>query len=166
MYAEERQRPQTLTADLRLWLDLTEAATTGALARTCDYGALSTQVTFILNESRFKLLESAALCLVRLALLPMAVGEARTVPAAARASLSKPHVLSQPAVPTVTMERRAAELVFSNINPQITEVFSCPEARILRFSQPAKPADKAILGKDHSILAVTPGLWLAVSRLG
>lgn len=160
IYPEERQRPQVLTADIRMWLDLTEAATTGALAQTCDYGAFSEQAAFVLGAARFKLLESAALCLVRLALLPPAPGEVRRAPAAARASLRKPHILPHPAIPAVTIERRAADLLYAGINGQVTEIFSSPEIRLTRVAQPGKP-----IGCD-AVHAVAPGLWLAVSRLG
>jgi FolB domain-containing protein len=153
----ERVTPQALTADVRLWLDLTEAALTGSLARTTDYGVFSTQAAFVLDHGHFRLLESAALCLVRLALSPDPGYGA--MPSAARVTLRKPHILPIPAVPAVTVERRGDEVAFAQPRAGTTEVFSCPETRVLRVIQAAKPAGTAVL-------AGPPGHWLVVDRLG
>jgi FolB domain-containing protein len=58
--AHERLRPQPLLIDLELGLDIAEAAYTGQLAATIDYGRVAREITALLEFRRYELLEVAA----------------------------------------------------------------------------------------------------------
>lgn len=107
----EQHTPQPLVADLVLELDLGVAGETGALDASVDYGAISEQVAFLVTHGRFRLLETMALAIARLILLPPAPREARAPVAAVEVALKKPAVLAGLAVPGVRIRRTATALV-------------------------------------------------------
>ncbi|KIG11676.1 Dihydroneopterin aldolase [Enhygromyxa salina] len=60
VFDHERLRPQPLLIDLELGLDTAEAAYSGRIAATCDYGRVADEIATLLEFRRYKLLEVAA----------------------------------------------------------------------------------------------------------
>ncbi|CAN5742160.1 dihydroneopterin aldolase [soil metagenome] len=57
---EERELPQPIELDVELWLDLSPAGTTDALATTVDYGPVIELCRDIVERRSFQLLEAIA----------------------------------------------------------------------------------------------------------
>ena len=108
----ERTEPQPLVIALELELDLSRAAVNSDLSDTIDYAQLASEVAFILQAGRFKLLESAALALCHYLLTPP-IGKALTV-TAAKVTLSKPMALAGRAIPSVSIRRTGDQVTISD----------------------------------------------------
>jgi dihydroneopterin aldolase len=109
IFPEERRKPQPVVADVRLFLDLGRAGRTGDLAATVDYGSLATQLCFLLETARFRLLETAAVGLLAHILTPYP-GGLPLVADEAEVELAKPDVLGGRAVPRVRLRRKRGGL--------------------------------------------------------
>lgn len=109
-YPAERHRPQPLELALALHLDLEPAARAERLSATVDYAVIAESAAFLLRAGRFRLLETAALALLRLLLVPPAPGEPRPGVLRASVTIAKPRALPGAAVPSVRLERAAGEV--------------------------------------------------------
>lgn len=98
----ERERPQPLVLEVSVGLDLDRAAG-GDLGATVDYQALEREVRFLVEEGRWRLVESVAAVVLRHVLRP-AAGPAIE---RARVRVTKPEALGGAAIPAVEMEREA-----------------------------------------------------------
>lgn len=107
VWASERDVPQPLVIDLELVLDTEAAGTHEKLRETVDYHALSTQVEFVLRQSRFRLLETAAQVILKLVLAPPAPGERRARVSSATVRLTKPNALAGKGTPSIELTRDA-----------------------------------------------------------
>lgn len=109
VYPTERDQPQPLGVDLALYLDTRAAARGARLHDTVDYARLWGEVRFLLQASRFLLLESAAEAVARHILAPptpdVPHGSVREV----TVRLSKPRALAGAGMPTLEIHRRADE---------------------------------------------------------
>ncbi len=105
VYPHERDRPQPLIVDVDLSLDTEEAGRNERLGATVNYAAVAAQLAFVLENGRFRLLETAAYALCRLLLAPPAPGERRAAIAEATLRLTKPGALGGRAVPALTVTR-------------------------------------------------------------
>ncbi|RME02611.1 MAG: dihydroneopterin aldolase [Planctomycetota bacterium] len=65
-WEEERQRPQTIYADIEYRLDIQRAVETDRLEGTLDYEGLSRRLREAVSSTRFFLLESLAFFIFRL----------------------------------------------------------------------------------------------------
>jgi dihydroneopterin aldolase len=126
---EERQRTQQLRVDLELTLDASRAARQDRLEHTLDYGALSAELTWILQQGRFYLLEAAARMALRYVLAPTHGGRPR--PIQARLTLSKFGVLPGDAVPSIEVHARADELEYAREDKPWGTVDVIGETRLL-----------------------------------
>jgi dihydroneopterin aldolase len=102
----ERERPQPLVLEVSVGLDLDRAAG-GALEATVNYQALEREVRFLVEEGRWRLIESAAAVVLRHVLRPDGRGAAGPAIERARVRVTKPEALGGAAVPAVEMEREA-----------------------------------------------------------
>ncbi|MFT5682776.1 MAG: FolB domain-containing protein [Myxococcota bacterium] len=105
----ERTTPQCIRLDLWADVDTRPAADSDILTDALDYTALARQVTFILQQGRFQLLESAARMLLRFLLLPPAPGMTHPAVIAAGVVLTKFDVFPNGASPRLTLSATAAE---------------------------------------------------------
>jgi FolB domain-containing protein len=110
IYPGEIDTPQPLVVDLEMRLETIRAAVRDQLRYSVNYSAVAAQVAFLLRNSRFRLLETAAHALCRYLLLPPALGEARPQVERVRVCLSKPGGLPSRAVPSLEIERDSAWL--------------------------------------------------------
>lgn len=102
----ERERPQPLVLEVSVGLDLEEAAG-GDLGATVDYQALESEVRFLVEEGRWRLIESVAVVVLRHVLRPDGRGAAAPAIERARVRVTKPEALGRAAVPSVEIEREA-----------------------------------------------------------
>jgi dihydroneopterin aldolase len=107
LYPKERNRLQPLRMDIELDCDTERAAESGKLSLSIDYEAIVSQLVFLLQSCRFKLLETAAHVLARHLLAPPGPGERRAQVEGVRLRLSKPGALYGRAVPTLKIARTA-----------------------------------------------------------
>ena len=105
----EQRQTQPLLVDIQVSLDTRTAAREDALGRTRDYGALSNEITFILESGRFHLLETAAQVLLRWLLLPPDEGSAVPPIESASVRLTKPEALPGTAQAMVEVNGRATD---------------------------------------------------------
>jgi FolB domain-containing protein len=108
VYPSERHTPQPLELDAALYLD-TRRAARGGLRDTVDYARLAGELRFLLESSRFQLLEGAADALCRYVLAPPTDDGARTQVSAVSLRLAKPKALDGGAVASLTVHRSADE---------------------------------------------------------
>jgi FolB domain-containing protein len=111
VYPNERHTPQPLELDIALHLD-TRRAALGLLKFTVDYARLAGELRFLLESSRFKLLEGAADALCRYILAPPTEDSARSQVQAVTLRLAKPQALTGGAVASLTVHRAADEYIF------------------------------------------------------
>lgn len=112
VYPEERLRTQRLLVDLELGLSLDEAARSERVRDSVDYAALVSQVVFLLDVCEFRMLETAAMTILRYVLAPPAPGGRRAQVDEARIRLSKPDALPGSIVPSVELRRRATDFTY------------------------------------------------------
>lgn len=105
LYPNERQVPQPLRLDVAMSLDTEPAARKESLAASVDYAAIATQLRFLLQSCRFRMLETAAHALACYLLAPPAPGEKRAQLERVRIRLEKPEVLEGIAIPSLCIER-------------------------------------------------------------
>ena len=114
VYPGERDEPQPLELDVRMELDTEWAGESQRLRRTVDYAAVAAQIAFLLQSSRFFLLETAAHALSRFLLAPPALGEERARVQAVRIRLSKPMALRGNGVPSIEVYREAGDVMLTH----------------------------------------------------
>ena len=111
LYPTERHRPQPLELDIALHLD-TRRAALGSLKYTVDYARLAGELRFLLDSSRFKLLEGAADALCRYILAPPTEDGARSQVQAVALRLTKPEALTGGALASLTVHRSVDEYAY------------------------------------------------------
>lgn len=114
VYPHERDRVQPLEVDVHVGLDTRRAGERERLAHTIDYAATANQIAFLLRSCEFHMLEAAARALARLLLAPPAPGEKRPRARAATVRLTKPDALGGHGVPSVEIQREAADVVLEH----------------------------------------------------
>lgn len=102
----ERERPQPLVLEVSVGIDLDRAAG-GDLEATVDYQALEREVRFLVEEGRWRLIESVAAVVLRHVLRPDGRGAAGPAIERARVRVTKPEALGGAAIPSVEVEREA-----------------------------------------------------------
>ncbi|WP_224244773.1 dihydroneopterin aldolase [Hyalangium gracile] len=112
VYRRERVAAQPLRLDVALFLDTREAAVGGRLARTIHYGRLEGELRFLLEASRFELLESATEAVCRYLLAPPTVDAPRAQVRAATVRVTKPEALGGRATPSLQVHRTAEEMAY------------------------------------------------------
>lgn len=157
VHPEEKIRPQSLRLDLRLYLDTSAAALSGILSRTVDYSLVAKELTFILEHSRFRLLESAAEALAVYLLTPAPGTEALI--AAVDIEIKKPEALGGIAEPSVRIFRDQANRAARELqNDKNRILFQVPEAVIERWLIPAGQ-NLTIEGNEGlDLMAESPGI--------
>jgi dihydroneopterin aldolase len=116
VFEHERLRPQPLIIDLELGLDTAEAAYTGRIAATCDYGRVANEIATLLEFRRYKLLEVAAseLAAMLIGVHPMIED--------VRLRVRKPQALPGRAIAGVEVYRQARELLRMREHNEFGEV--------------------------------------------
>ena len=108
LYPHERDQLQPLVLDAELCLDTEPAARRERMRLSVDYAAISDELAFLVKNSRFRMLETAAHALSRYLLAPPAPGERRARITRVRLRLEKPTAIGGRAVPSLEIEREAA----------------------------------------------------------
>jgi dihydroneopterin aldolase len=144
----ERVEPQPLRVELSMALDLLRCGETGDLAASVNYGAVDEQVRWLATHGQFLLIESLALAIARVVLLPPAPGEGRAQVDRVSVSIHKPTVLRASA-PSVTLVR-GPEVLRGDL------LVDVPEVRVARVVGEAPTAT--------AVLALAPSVWLVLDR--
>ncbi len=133
IYPAEALRTQVVNVQLRLFLDTRAAAERADLSLSVDYATLAGELQFLLQQSKFGLLETAAEALMRFVLAPSPLDTRRAEVEAASLELSKPEALPGLALPSLKVFRYRGEVL-----PEAQEagelIFSTPDLRILRYT--------------------------------
>lgn len=108
VYPHERDASQPLRVDVDLVLDTEDAARKESVHATVDYGAVASQIVFVLRSARFRLLETGAHALAAMMLAPPAPGVQRARVEQVRVKLTKPGALRGFATPSLEIVRDAA----------------------------------------------------------
>lgn len=108
VYPTEEARPQGVRLDLHLHLDTRPAVRHQSLQQTVDYDALTAEVRFILQEARFRLIETAAEALSHY-LLSSPPGVVSAPIMLVDVALKKPEALSGHALAGVRIRRDRSE---------------------------------------------------------
>lgn len=171
LYPREKLAPQPLIVNLSLYLDTRRAGRTVSLADTIDYAAVATEIRFVLEHARFRLLETAADALSHLLLAPPLGESLRACPTMVDLQLKKPAALGGGAVASVTVRRSAAEVAARLVTPKegametLHESADCCLYRLMvpkngetsRYHHPAS---------DGAEVAISDGLILEGKPLG
>jgi len=108
MYPHERAASQPLLVDLELVLDTEVAGREERFVDTVDYGAVASQVVFLLRHARFQMLETAAHVIATYLLAPPPPSERRAQVDEAWVRLTKPGALRGFATPSIEVRRPAS----------------------------------------------------------
>lgn len=100
VYSEERLAPQPLLVSLGLAVDVRRAARDADLHHTVDYARVMGEVEFVLQESAFLLIESAAEVIAAMVLAGHDLVDEVTV------TVKKPQALGGNGAPSLTIRRR------------------------------------------------------------
>lgn len=114
LYPAEIVSPQPLEVSLALHLDTSQAAVEDDLTRTVDYAQLAGELRFVLENGRFRLLETAAQAVARYVLLPPSADVPRPRVDAVDVRLRKPEAMkrAEDGVPSLHVRRYAADQVY------------------------------------------------------
>jgi dihydroneopterin aldolase len=113
VYPNERDQPQPLGVELALYLDTRPAAREARLRETVDYARLWGEVRFLLQASRFLLLESAAEAIARYLLAPTTVDAPHGAVREVTVHLTKPRALAGAGMPRLEIHRAAQDYTFA-----------------------------------------------------
>src|SRR5690606_26823022 len=108
VYPRERVAAQPLRLDLEMRLDLERAAVEERVRHTIDYDFMSAQIVFILQSSRFRMLETAAIAVARYLLAPPDPGGSRPQIDEVVVRIVKPNALGGRAIPSIEVTRDKA----------------------------------------------------------
>ena len=110
IYPREKIEPQPLIVNLKLYLDTRQSVATNSLEHSIDYAELSDEVRFILQNSHFRLLETAAAALTHYLLAAPAPDRPRAQIQAVSVKLAKPKALPGSAVPSLSINRHLTKM--------------------------------------------------------
>lgn len=105
----ERGTLQPVILDIKLVLDLTAAAENEEIRRTVDYAVVSSQVKFILEKSKFELLETAALAICSWLVAPVPSAHLYCVDSA-EVRIRKPLSLEGNGIPQICIQRFSRDI--------------------------------------------------------
>ncbi|MDF2180065.1 dihydroneopterin aldolase [Aliiglaciecola sp. CAU 1673] len=98
VYDWERQAPRPLLVDVTLYLDLSKAGSSDAVADTIDYAAVATRIEEVAASSSFELLEALTSALISMLLNEFSIDQVSV-------KLSKPDILPNAKDVAVEMTR-------------------------------------------------------------
>ena len=106
IFPSERRRKQPVTIDLCLYLDTRAAAKSANIYDTIDYAAALQEISFILEQCEFLLIETAVEVICKHFLLTYQSDHALPQVEAVVARISKPSALAHGVIPAVQVLRR------------------------------------------------------------
>lgn len=130
IFPNERHRKQPVTIDLCLYLNTRKAAATTNIHDTIDYGAAVKEVTFILEQCEFLLIESAVDAVCRYFLSTYATDHHLPQVDAVVVRISKPSALTHGIVPSIQIQRRREEIALLSEKDQAVVIHESPFATL------------------------------------
>ncbi len=136
VHPDERHMPQPLDIDLTLHLDTRAAAREQKLRDTVDYARLWGEVRFVLQASRFLLLEAAAEALATYILAPPTEDAPRAQVQEVTVRLKKPQALAGAGVPMLEIHRTAKDTQVTTLSRpygRVDQLFTAASCGIFRL---------------------------------
>lgn len=157
IFPNERHRKQPVTIDLCLYLNTRKAAASTSIHDTIDYGAAVKEVTFILEQCEFLLIESAVDTVCRYFLATYRSEHHLPQVDAVVVRISKPSALTHGIVPSIQIQRRREEVVL---------VSESGQDQVIHESSFAKLRLKKLSPGDSFALAATTSRRSAAMAVG
>jgi dihydroneopterin aldolase len=168
VYPEEKIVTQPLLVDLALVVDVTGAVKTDNLPDALDYAGIALDVSFILQNGKFQLLESAAACVASFLLAPLHPTQKVGV-SEVEVTIRKPQALrAHGAVAAVGMKRRADDTSYEwrrSTLGEVMTIFTNDRMTLLALKLPALgQTPRYTHALAHCVekpVGCTSGLWLS-----
>lgn len=136
IFPNERNRKQPVTIDLCLYLNTRKAAATTNIHDTIDYAAAVKEISFILEQCEFQLIESAVDTVCRYFLMTYSAENHLPQVDAVVVRISKPSALTHGIVPAIQIQRRRDEIMTA-VTPGAVQVIhesSSTKLKLHRFA--------------------------------
>ena len=167
VYPHEKIETQPLLVDLGLVVDVTSAVKTDDLSDAVDYAGIALDVSFILENGKFHLLESAAACVASFLLAPLRPTQKVGV-SEVEVTIRKPQALRvHGAVAAVGLKRRACDFSYEwrrSALGEVMTIFTNDRMTLLALKLPALGQTPlythALAQCVEKPLGCTGGLWL------
>ena len=166
VYPSERQTPQPVHLDITLYLDTRRAGTASRLRHTVDYARLCGELRFLLQASKYTLIESAAEAIARYLLAPPRPVLRRSPVDRVRVTIAKPRASLFGATPRVSVERTAQDFepMEIEVRPfgEVDVVYDARDCGIYRLRIAPGCAIPTHVHRlmEESEMILTPGLLL------
>ena len=122
IYEKEEVVEQVVELDIEIETDLKKSAMLNDLSYSVDYAALVEEISFIVRNSRFRLLEVLVDCVAHYILNSSPNGRERTTINLVRICATKPEAMGDIASPSIEITRRKCDLWFELSNDRGLEL--------------------------------------------
>ena len=167
IFPRERLEPQPISLQVSLYLDTRKAAKLSSLAHTVDYGSLAQELRFIMENARFRLLESAVDFIAHYILCSYRDPSEGAFVEAVRISIDKPKALPGSTIPRISVLRTQTEAQPRRLDLEGVDSFlyqSCRELALFK-SLIAPESTITLKGSPNSFFIDCPlGEGLAVGE--
>ncbi len=157
IFPNERNRKQPVSIDLCLYLNTRKAAATTNIHDTIDYAAAVKEISFILEQCEFQLIESAVDTVCRYFLMTYSSENALPQVDAVVVRISKPSALTHGIVPAIQIQRHRDEIQNSSATAVIRSIHDSPSTKLMLH--------KLMPGKELT-LSKQPGHYRALLTIG
>ncbi|SMF76345.1 dihydroneopterin aldolase [Pseudobacteriovorax antillogorgiicola] len=161
IYPRERLEPQPVILNLSLYLDTRRAARQRSLDYSVDYAALSEELKFLLQNSRFRLLETAVDAIAHYVLSAQYIDRPLAPIEAVRVSIEKPKALPGCTLPRLSILRAKEDLTEScRYSDKLCVVHKNPDSAIVKLQ--LGPGETSLLPTEPNLEVVDTALspWL------
>lgn len=133
LYPKERRKKQPVRIDLGLYCDTRKAAGSTHLQDTVDYARTVAELEFLLENSRFQLLETAAEALCKFLLAPRFSSKTPPEVHGVFLRLSKPRALLHGVVPTIQVLRKRGDFIWQD-DGQVMDIHLSKDCHIQQLA--------------------------------
>ncbi|HET9240212.1 MAG TPA: dihydroneopterin aldolase [Oligoflexus sp.] len=163
IYPEEKLKTQPLHLQLVMYLDTSLAAKSGQLCQSVDYSSLVKEVSFILTQGHFRLIESAAEAVAAFILAPHPVDVLRGSCDAVEVEIVKPEALRGLSIPSIRIFREQGESIAAKGVPTWDMIFAAPETSLFRGIVPPQTSLRPWLPGWNVTAVMTGGAGLRIA---
>lgn len=163
IYPEEKLKTQPLHLHLVMFLDTSMAAKSGQLSQSVDYSSLVKDISFILTQGHFRLIESAAEAVAAFILSAHPTDVMRGSCEAVEVEIVKPEALRGVSIPSIRVFREQGETVAAKGVPTWDMIFAAPETSLFRGIVPPQTSLRPWLPGWTVTAVMTGGAGLRVA---
>ena len=160
IYPRERAEAQPIRVQLSLYMDTRRAAKSSKLEYSVDYASLADEIRLILQNARFKLIETAVEAIAHYVLSAAFIDKPLAPVEAVRVSIEKPKALAAATLPKITILRWKDELEHRKLQVEGVESFlvhSSVDGAILKTIIPPQAILKVSGSKESEITDICLG---------